>query len=128
MTQNKAAVVFYEQKVPGFYDDFYRTIANFVVEYASEHEEMDNSGLMSLLEASDLDNKDKIINDLIAIYIETHPQKCTEELLNNLLDTILKERKRISEEDVLSQSLEGKSELEKARIINEFNRRMVSKK
>lgn len=128
MTQNKAAVDFYEQKAPGFYDDLYRTIANFVVEYAATHEMMEDAGLLSLLEMSDLENKEKIIRDLVAIYSETHPQECSEELLNNLLETIMSERKRISEEDVLSQSLEGKSELEKARIINEFNRRMVSKK
>lgn len=128
MTQNKSAVGFYEAKTPGFYDDVYRTIANFVVEYAASHEMMDDVGLMSLLESSDLENKERIIRDLVSIYSETHPQECTEELLNNLLDTIVSERKRISEEDVLSQSLEGKSELEKARIINEFNRRMVAKK
>lgn len=128
MTQNKSAVGFYEAKTPGFYDDVYRTIANFVVEYAASHEMMDDVGLMSLLESSDLENKERIIRDLVSIYSETHPQECTEELLNNLLDTIVSERKRISEEDVLSQSLEGKSELEKARIITEFNRRMVAKK
>lgn len=128
MTQNKAAVTFYEKKSPGFYDDLYRTVANFVIEYASDHEEMSESGLMSLLESSELENKDKVIRDLTALFTEIHPQNCSEELLNNLLETIEDERKRISEEDVLSQSLEGKSELEKARIISEFNRRMVSKK
>ena len=128
MTQNKAAVSFYEQKAPGFYDDVYRTIANFVVEYAATHDMMEDAGLLALLETSDLENKEKIIRDLVAIYSETHPQVCSEELLDNLLETIMSERKRISEEDVLSQSLEGKSELEKARIINEFNRRMISKK
>ena len=128
MTQNKSAVGFYEDKTPGFYDDVYRTIANFVIEYAASHDMMDDVGLMSLLESSDLENKEKIIRDLVSIYSETHPQECTDELLNNLLDTIVNERKRISEEDVLSQSLEGKSELEKARIISEFNRRMIAKK
>ena len=128
MTQNKSAVSFYEAKTPGFYDDIYRTIANFVIEYAANHEMMDDAGLLALLESSDLENKERIIRDLVSIYSETHPKICTDELLNNLLETIEDERKRISEEDVLSQSLEGKSELEKARIINEFNRRMVSKK
>ena len=128
MTQNKAAVAFYEEKSPGFYDDLYRTIANFVIEYAADHEEMSESGLMSLLEASDLENKDRVIRDLTTLFTETHPHVCSEELLNNLLETIESERKRISEEDVLLQSLEGKSELEKARIISEFNRRMMSKK
>ena len=128
MSQNKAAVAFYEQKVPGFYDDLYRTIANFITEYASEHEKMDVVGLMSLLEESDLENKQRVIQELTSLYMDVHPEECTEELLNNLLETILSERKRISEEDVLKQSLEGKTELEKARIISDYNRRMMSKK
>ncbi len=128
MSQNKAAVAFYEQKVPGFYDDIYRTIANYIIEYAASHDAMNDTGLMMLLEESDIENKQKIINDLIAIYMETHPGECTDELLNNLLETILSERKRISEEDVLKQSLEGKSELEKARIISDYNRRMMLNK
>ena len=128
MSQNKAAVAFYEQKVPGFYDDLYRTIANYIVEYAGSHEDMDDAGLMSLLEESELENKQRVIQELTSLYMETHPQNCSDELLNNLLETIIEERKRISEEDVLKQSLEGKSELEKARIISDYNRRMMAKK
>ena len=128
MSQNKSAVAFYERKVPGFYDDLYRTIANYIVEYATNHDSMSDSGLMVLLEESDLENKQRVIEELTSLIVETHPQECSDELLNNLLETILSERKRISEEDVLQQSLEGKSELEKARIISDYNRRMMSKK
>ena len=128
MSQNKAAVAFYEQNVPGFYDDVYRAIANYIIDYAANHDQMSESGLMSLLEESDIDNKQQLINDLTSIYMETHPDECTEDLLNNLLDTMNSERNRISDEDVLSQSLEGKSELEKARIISDYNRRKTSKK
>ena len=128
MSQNKSAVAFYEQKVPGFYDDVYRAIANYIIDYASSHDQMSESGLMSLLEESDIDNKQQLINDLTSIYMETHPKECTDDLLNNLLDTMNSERNRISDEDVLSQSLEGKSELEKARIISDYNRRKTSKK
>ena len=128
MSQNKSAVAFYEQKVPGFYDDIYRALAIYIVDYASSHDQMSEAGLMSLLEESEIDNKQQLINDLTAIYMETHPSECTEELLNNLLDTINSERNRISDEDVLNQSLEGKSELEKARIISDYNRRKNAKK
>ena len=128
MSQNKAAVAFYEQNVPGFYDDVYRAIANYIIEYASSHDQMSEAGLMALLEESELDNKQQLINDLTAIYMETHPQKCTEDLLNNLLETMNSERSRVSDEDILTQSLEGKSELEKARIIADYNRRKTAKK
>ena len=128
MSQNKAAVAFYERHVGGFYDDAYRAIANYIIEYASSHDQMSEAGLMSLLEESDIENKQQLINDLTAIYVETHPSNCGEDLLNNLLDTINSERRRISDEDILNQSLEGKSELEKARIISDYNRRKTLKK
>ena len=128
MSQNKAAVAFYERHVGGFYDDAYRSIANYIIEYASSHDQMSEAGLMSLLEESDIENKQQLINDLTAIYVETHPSNCGEDLLNNLLDTINSERRRISDEDILNQSLEGKSELEKARIISDYNRRKTLKK
>ena len=128
MSQDKAAVAFYEQNVPGFYDDIYRAIANCIIEYAATHDQMSEAGLMSLLEESEIDNKQQLIDDLTAIYLETHPKECSEDLLNNLLDTMNSERNRISDEDILNQSLEGKSELEKARIISDYNRRKTSKK
>ena len=128
MSQNKAAVAFYERHVGGFYDDAYRAIANYIIEYASSHDQMSEAGLMSLLEESDIENKQQLINDLTAIYVETHPSNCGEDLLNNLLETINSERRRISDEDILNQSLEGKSELEKARIISDYNRRKTLKK
>ncbi|MBO6280026.1 MAG: DNA primase [Bacilli bacterium] len=128
MGQNKAAVSFYEQKIGGFYDDIYRQIANFMVEYAETHDDMDINGVIVLVESSDLENRDELLNDLTSLLIETHPNKCDEKLLNNLLDTIDGEKKRITDEDILESSLEGKSELEKARIISEFRKRKMAKR
>lgn len=127
MSQNKAAVSFYEQKIGGFYDDIYRQIAMFMVEYAENHDDMDLGGLIVLVEESDLDNKDEIIEDLTSMAFETHPNECDENLLNNLLETINGEKSRITDEDILENSLKGKSELEQARIIAEFRRRKMNK-
>ena len=123
MSQNKSAVAFYEEKITGFYDDIYRQIANFMVEYAETHENMDVNGVIILVQNSDLENKDELLNDLTSLISETHPSKCSDDLLTNLLETINDEKVRISNEDILEDSLKGKDELEKARIIAEFNRR-----
>ena len=128
MSKNKQAVAFYEQNIGGFYDDEYRQLATFMVEYAENHEEMDLSGIMNLIEASEVENKDELVNDLASLPNETHPIKCSEELLINLLETINSEKRRISNEDILKESLKGKSELEQARIINDFRQREVAKK
>ena len=127
MGQNKLAVGFYEQNINGFYDDIYRQIAMFMVEYAEQHEEMDIVGVMSLVENSDLENKDELLYDLTNLEAETHPDECSEQLLNNLLQTINDEKSRITDDDILADSLKGKSELEQARIIAEFRRRKMLK-
>ena len=128
MSQNKAAVSFYEQKIGGFYDDIYRQLANFMVEYADSHEQMDFNGVMLLVENSEVDNRDELVNDLTSLLVETHPDKCSDDLLDNLYDTINSEKNRITDEDILEDSLKGKSELEQARIIAEFRKRKMLKK
>ena len=128
MSQNKAAVNFYERKIGGFYDDIYRTIANYMIEYAESHEDMDVNGIMLMVEEDNQSNKDEIINDLSSLVSETHPQECSDQLLENLLETINDEKSRISDEDILQDSLKGKSELEQARIIAEFRRRELAGK
>ena len=127
MSQNKLAVDFYEQKIGCFYDDVYRAIANFMVEYASTHDDLDLNGVMVMVENSDLENKDELIDDLTSLMEETHPKNCDEQLLENLLDTINGEKNRITDEDILADSLKGKSELEQARIIADFRKRKLAK-
>lgn len=127
MSQNKLAVDFYEQKIGCFYDDVYRAIANFMVEYASTHDDLDLNGVMVMVENSDLENKDELIDDLTSLMVETHPKNCDEQLLENLLDTINGEKNRITDEDILADSLKGKSELEQARIIADFRKRKLAK-
>jgi len=128
MLGNKSAVAFYEQKIGGFYDEVYRAIANFLADYATNHEFFDVSDMISSLETSELENKEELINELSNLAFErNHPNKCSDDLLNNLLQTINSEKERIFEEDTLRQSLEGKDPLEQARILNEHNRRKLKK-
>lgn len=129
MLQNTAAVAFYEAKIGGFYDETYRLIANFLIEYAKTHEDYVPRDLMASLENSDLENKEELINTIGELYYErNHPNVCNQSLLDNLYNVIQEEKENIFEKDILSQSLEGKDPLEKARIITEHNRRKMKKK
>ena len=129
MLQNHSAVAFYEGKIGGFYDETYRIIANFLVEYAKTHEDFVPRDLISSLENSDLEDKDKLINQITDLYLErNHPKVCDDDLLNNLEKVINDEKEKIFENDTLDQSLEGKDPREKARILAEFNRRKMRKK
>ena len=129
MMGNAEAVAFYEDKVGTFYDDVYRVIANYIIAYKEEHGDVDITGIIQSIEASDEPKREEIMSDVIDIMEEDfHPKECNQELLDNLLDTIEGEKDRISEEDMLNDSLSGKDELEQARIIAEYNRRKANKK
>ena len=129
MLSNPQAVAFYEQKIGGFYDETYRIIANFLVEYAHEHEDFVPVDLISSLETSELPEKDVLINQISTLYLErNHPDKCDESLLVNLQEVINAEKEKIFESDTLEQSLEGKDPKEKARILSDYNRRRLRKK
>ena len=129
MMGNEEAVAFYEDKVGTFYDDVYRIIANYIIAYKEQYGNVDITGIMLSIENSEEEKKEEIMSDVLDIMDEDfHPKECNQELLDNLLDTIEEEKDRISEEDALNDSLEGKSELEQARIIAEFNRRKANRK
>ena len=128
MINNPAAVSFYEENVGTFYDEVYRQVANFVIDYVKNNQNVSPVGILASLEMSDLDNKQELINELTTLsYEETHNDVCTEELLQNLYNSITNEKERIFEKDTLEQSLSGKDPLEKARIMAEYNRRKMRK-
>ena len=129
MLQNREAVAFYEEKIGGFYDETYRIIANYLIEYAKEQKDFVPVDLISSLENSDLPEKDELINKISELYLErNHPDVCNDELLNNLQQVIDTEKEKIFESDTLEQSLEGKDPKEKARIIADYNRRRLRNK
>ena len=128
MLQNPAAVAFYEAKVGGFYDETYRLIANYLIEYAKVHEEFIPRDLLASLENSELPDKDELINKITELYMDrNHPNKCDQTLLDSINQVIDQEKEKIFESDTLVQSLEGKDPLSKARIVSEYNRRKTKK-
>lgn len=129
MMNNDFAVDFYERNNLTFEDDIYRQIANYILEYKNTYNKVDSGAIRTMLEISDDSNKEELINDFDNIVFEDfHPKVCNEELLSNLYETMNEEKEKISFEDKIKESLVGKSELEKARIISDFNRRKSLKK
>ena len=128
MIQNVEAVDFYEENIGAFYDDIYRQIANSIIEYQSEHNSIDPDGVLISIRNSEIENVDEVLDDFMEIRNEDfHIKECNKELLDNLLDTINEEKERINNEDALRDSLKGKSDLEQARIIADYNRRKAGK-
>ena len=128
MLHKKEAIDFYEEKTDGFYTPLYRQIAEFLANYAQEHEKLVPDEMISSLEESDLEDKDTMVNDVTELLMEsTHPNNLDDRFLNDLLETMNSERNKIFKDDMLKSSLEGKDPLEKARILAEFNRQKMKK-
>lgn len=128
MLQNPSAVAFYEKNIEGFYDEVYRKIATFLVDYVREYGQFELYEIISALENSQLEDKDDLIEKISEIYFEkNHPSQCDENLLYDYLKVINNEKEKIFENDMLTQSLSGKDEREKARIMSEYNRRKMRK-
>ena len=128
MLLDPKAIAFYEEKVGTFYDEIYRQLANYIIDYAKASDDVTLINVLSSIEMSELSNKQELINELANLsYDDTLKKQYSEELLENLLASIKEEKERIFEKDTLEQSLEGKDPLEKARIIAEYNRRKMKK-
>jgi len=130
MIHNPEAAKFYQDNVKGFYVDIYRKVANYIVNYADIDNNYNASELLAYtqMQAEESGDGDEIANEITSLCFENnHPDVCDDELLNTLLRSIMDERNRINEVDMLEQSMEGKDELTKARILAEYNRRKFKK-
>lgn len=128
MLNNQEAIYFYEENVGGFYDDVYREVANYVIDYAKIHDNFSMLDVMSSIESSELENKDSLVREIVDMSLEPmHNTQCSKELLENLLASMNDEKEKIFEKDTLELSLSGKDPLEKARILAEYNRRKMKK-
>ena len=128
MLLNVSAIKYYEQFIGNFYDVVYRQIAAFVIEIYKTDGQIDPLSVISLIESSDIENADELIREITNTMSETtHPDFCSEELLNNLKQSIQDEKQSLFEKEVLAESMKGKSPLEQARILNEYNRRRAKK-
>ena len=128
MLNHKEAVEFYENNLTGFYDDTYRVISYYIIEYAKNHDEMNVSGLIANLETSEDENKDTLIQAITDLQFEpNHPNTCNKALLDGLLDNITSEREKIFEEDRMKNSMKDKTPQEAARLLAEYNKRKLNK-
>ena len=117
MFESKEAVAFYEQNIKYFYTEVYRTIANFLIEQVKETGEIDANSLISEVECSEIKNKDKLISEVSAISNRNGVTNLTKESFEEISKVINEERTRLYEKKKMEKELEGKSPLERAKIM-----------
>ena len=122
MLNEMKAVEFFEKNISFFIDDVYRNIANFIIAYAKEHENVSSEDIISLLSLSELTNKDELVKTICDLDLDETLRKIpySEEAMKEYLNVIQEEKEKLSERDFLSRSLQGKATEEKARIIKDY--------
>ncbi len=123
MAQSKVAIDFYEKNIKYFTTEIYRQLANYFVEYASKYSNIELSMVIDLIASSNPSNK----KELLALVSSLPNRKVDNgeltEILNDCLKVIEEERNVAYEKSLLKKALEGKSQQERARLLDDYVKR-----
>ena len=122
MLSDVRAIDYYKTRIEYFYDDMYRQIANFIIERSAEEELPSLPSLIADINQLDNEKKTQLTNEITALALEKDYPKCDEALLNEIDKVISSERRRFYLRQQLKQAIEGKDDLEKARIVTQYNK------
>lgn len=127
MLFHKEAVKYYEDNVKYFYNEIYRQIANFVVEYMSHNEKIDLTSLIDSIMTSSNENKDALVNEITSLGY-TNESLYDKREMDECMNVISEERQKLYERSMIEKALEGKSPEEQARLLNDYLKRTNSQK
>ena len=124
MFQDKDSVSFYEEEVKFFYFEIYRHIALYIIDFLNNHETLNVSQLINDISLKDVANKEEVINEISSFAVKFTVPPVNDDILSDLKKTMNEEKTKLHEKEKLEKSLIGKSETEKARIIDDYNRKL----
>lgn len=125
MIHDIRAVDYYKKNIEYFYDEIYRKLANYLMEYLQQNptSTMGLSGLMSYLESLEIPDKKPLMDVLTEMSFEKYQTaKFDLQTLADFKKAIDDEKSKMLEEARYEKSVEGKDEQEKARILHEKNK------
>lgn len=65
---------YYKNEISYFYNELYRKIANFLIDYDREHTQIDIPSLLVSLEGSEISDKEEISKEITGLLMEKeHP-------------------------------------------------------
>lgn len=127
MLNSIVAIDYYNKNIEYFYNETYRSIANFIIDYEQQYKKIDVSELISQLESSDSSNKEELVKTITRISAENYHPKFSITLLDECSKTIKREKNDFYDKETLKKALEGKNDEEKARIIADYARKKGQK-
>ena len=125
MMVNKDAVKFFEEKIKYFYNETYRVLANFIVDFVHTYPDapLSPSALIDIVSLSSVENKEDIVNILTKLSFTISTIKYSPEALADCERIITLERTKAYERANLKKAFEGKSPQEQARLMDEYIKR-----
>ena len=124
MINSKEAIKFYEEKIGYFTNDLNRQLANYVVEYNSEYEEINPSMIMDMISSNDEENKKgELIGLLADVSNDDYSKEDEPIVLNDCYRVIVTEKTKMFNRTTIEKALEGKDPKEQARLLNDYIKR-----
>lgn len=127
MLTNAEASDFYRKNNVSFTDDLYRQIANYIIELDIDARTHNIQSLITGIENSDDSLKEALIKEIANISLEKTQPNYSDTLLQEYNDILAYERQKIQERFIRTESLKGKTDIERLKILKEFNRRKNEK-
>lgn len=125
MMVEKEAIKFFEEKIKYFYNETYRVLANFIVDFVHTYPDaqVSPSALIDIVSLSNVDNKEDVVNLLTKLSFRISTIKYSPEALRDCEQIIIEERTKVYERSNLLKAFEGKSVQEQARLMDEYIKR-----
>lgn len=120
MINSKDAVVFYEKNIKYFVTEIYRQIANYLIQFVEENENINSSIIIDYISSFEPENKCELINEIISLDSTPISKDDLLNVLNECKKIIVEEKNKTFEKNNLIKSLDGKDEKEKAKLLKEY--------
>ncbi len=124
MINSKEAIKFYEEKIGYFTNDLNRQLANYVVEYNSEYQEINPSMIMDMISSNDEEGKKSELIGLLAdVSNDDYSKEDEPIILDDCYKVIVDEKNKMFNRTTIEKALEGKDPKEQARLLNDYIKR-----
>ena len=114
MLQDKHVSDLYEKKAGFMYNDEYRLLASYIVDYYRSHNVMNIADLISAL------NDDHLINLLTSIDNTSLPSTIDDEIIDDYIDTIASNAKQLKKQELISTFNNVLDPIEQSKILSEI--------
>ncbi len=125
MLHNEEAVKYYEEKINYFYQDIYRNIAEFLIEYLSNHQKINLSEVISLVQESEYAHKEEANKEITNLTSEDNfkTPAYSKESMDELTSLITIEKAKLHQYQQIKEAFKNNPDpIDQARIIKEHNR------